>query len=131
MMFRASRRSDVTPLIHIVSSVQRVIAAERKFVFSDGHPVIMLSRFYSNVADLDKVDWQIMGLRYWKDTEEDSDRERRRQAEFLVHESFPWSAVDYLAVRNANMKSRLENYLSGEWPDRVKPVRVESDWYFP
>lgn len=74
-----------------------------------------------------------MEARMWKETEEDpdTDKSRRRQAEFLVHDTFPWDAVEYLAVKNRNVKGRLEKHLSERWPDRVKPVRVEPGWYFP
>lgn len=67
---------------------------------------------------------------YWNDTKEDPDRERRRQAEFLVHNAFPWDAVEFLAVKKVTLKEKLENYLHREWPNRIKPVRVEAGWYF-
>ena len=130
MMYRMAMRSDTTPLVHIVSSVDRVQEAGLDFVFSDGHPIVIFSHFYDDMVHMNKVDWQIMEQRYWKDTEEDSDRERRRQAEFLVHGSFPWNIVESLAVKNSDMKRRLEQYLSEKWPDLVKPVQVESDWYY-
>ncbi len=136
MMFLISRggvegRSrNTTPLIYLVSSVERVQESGLSFVFSDGHPIVALSRFYDDAAELDKVDWQVMNSRYWKDTEEDVDRERRRQAEFLIHEALPWELVEFLAVKNSDLKRRLEQYLAGEWPGRMKPVRVEPGWYF-
>jgi hypothetical protein len=125
------RSRDISNLIYVVSSVEHVREQALPFAFSDGHPIMALSRFYNEPARLDRVDWEIMSARYWKDTDEDNDRERRRHAEFLVQEAFPWEAVEFLAVRNPDMKRRLENYLSEQWPGMVKPVRVESDWYFP
>jgi hypothetical protein len=110
--------------------VQRVQDERLSFAFSDGHPIVALSSFYEETADLDKVDWKVMRLKYWQDTDKDSDRERRRQAEFLVHEIFPWEAVEYLAVRTPDMKRRLDKYLSEEWPHRIRPVKVRSSWYF-
>lgn len=44
--------SNTTPLLYLVSSVQRVQEATLKFAFSDGHPVVKLSRFYNDVSDL-------------------------------------------------------------------------------
>lgn len=66
----------------------------------------------------------------WTDTEEHPDRMRRRQAEFLVHETFPWDAVEFLAVKNENVKRRLDVHLAEEWPDLVRPVKVAPGWYF-
>lgn len=125
------RSKDTTSLIYMVSSVERVREAGLVYVFTDGHPIVKLSRFYGDPADLNKVDWQVMRSRMWNDTEAQPDRERRRQAEFLVHKAFPWEAVELLAVKNSGMKRRLERYLSEKWPGRVKPVRVEPRWYFP
>lgn len=122
--------SKTTPLIYLVSSVERVREMALKFVFSDGHPIVKLSRFYNDAADLDKVDWEVMKARYWNDTEEYPDRERRRQAEFLALDAFPWDAVEFLAVKNANVKRRLDAYLATDWPDLVRPVRVAPSWYF-
>jgi hypothetical protein len=136
MMFRISkgnvegRSRDTTNLIYVVSSVERVREAGLAFVFTDGHPIMALSTFYNEVADLDKVDWKVMRMRYWKDTDDDNDRERRRQAEFLVQGTFPWEIVEFLAVKNNDIGRRLQNYLSDEWPDKVKPVKVAPSWYF-
>ncbi|QIN80504.1 DUF4433 domain-containing protein [Rubrobacter marinus] len=123
--------SNTMPLIYLVSSVRRVQEEALKFVFSDGHPVVKLSRFYNNLNDLDKVDWQVMGSTMWTDTEAYPDRRRRRQAEFLVHDSFPWSAVEFLAVRHTEVKRRLDDHLAREWPDLARPVRVAPGWYYP
>lgn len=122
--------SNTTPLIYLVSSVQRVQEMALRFVFSDGHPVVKLSRFYNDLADLNEVDWKVMRAQYWNDTEEYPDRERRRQAEFLVQNAFPWDAVEFLAVKNAGVKDRLDAYLARDWPDLVRPVRVAPGWYF-
>lgn len=122
--------SDTIPLIYVVTSVQRIRESGLGFVFSDGHPTKAFSRIYENTPHLDKVDWEIMDAWYWNDTKEDPDRKRRRQAEFLIHGSFPWDSVEFLAVKNVTLKERLEDYLRREWPHRIKPVRVEAGWYF-
>lgn len=122
--------SNTKRLVYLVSDLRRAQEVGSRFVFTDGHATKAFTTFYEDDADLDKVDWGVMRLRQWTDTPEDPDRSRRRQAEFLVHESFPWEAVDSLAVKDANMKRRLDWYLAEEWPDRIKPVRVEADWYF-
>jgi len=124
------RSSDTIGLVYLVSSVQRVQEANLRFAFSDGHPTKAFSRFYNDVAHLDKVDWEVMATRYWNDTQEDPDKSRRRQAEFLVNESFPWDAVEFLAVKNSELKNRLESYMMTKWPGKVRPVKVRSSWYF-
>lgn len=45
------------PLIYIVSTVQSVIEAGLDYVFSDGHGIAAYTQWFSNIEDLDKVDW--------------------------------------------------------------------------
>ncbi|MGB3683119.1 MAG: DUF4433 domain-containing protein [Rubrobacteraceae bacterium] len=137
MMFAISKgnvekcSSNTERLVYFVSSLDKTREANSNFVFSDGHATKAFTRIYDDLVSLNKIDWPLMQEQYWSDTKEDPDRSRRRQAEFLVHETFSWEAVEYLAVKTPNMKRRLDKYLSEEWPHRIKPVRVESDWYFP
>lgn len=123
--------SDTKRLVYLVSSVQSIQKAGMEFVFSDGHATKAFTKFYDDVADLDKVDWGIMEQSYWGDTRDDGDRKRRRQAEFLIHETFSWQAVEFLVVKDRDMKQRLEKHLSEKWPHRIKPVKVEPGWYYP
>lgn len=44
--------SNTTPLIYLVSSVERVRETGPRFAFSEGHPVVVLSSFYNDTADL-------------------------------------------------------------------------------
>ncbi len=135
MMFSISRgnvegcSSNTGRLVYLVSSVERVQELGLDFVFSDGHPTVAFTRFYDDANKLDKVDWQVMAMQYWNDADP-FDGSRRRQAEFLVHGSLPWSAVEFLAVKTQSMKERLDGYLATEWPGHIKPVRVASSWYF-
>ena len=52
-----------------------------------------------------------MGLKYWFNTPEDGDRKRRRQAEFLVYQAFPWRLVTVIGVINSQVKEQVEEIL--------------------
>lgn len=78
------------PILHLVSSAEVVQEAGLAFTFTDGHAEMDISTFFTDLNDLEKIDWDIMQSRYWYDTLKDGDRKRRRQAEFLVHSFFPW-----------------------------------------
>ncbi len=65
--------NNTTPLIYLVSSIERVQELGMRFAFSDGHPIMRLTRFYNDIADLNKVDWEAMRARMWRETEEDPD----------------------------------------------------------
>lgn len=115
-------------VLYLVSSVERVLRERVPFVFSDGHADMELSAFYTDHADLRRVDWKIMRATYWHDTNEDPDRKRRRQAEFLVYQFAPWHLIEGIAVFDGTMLSGLEALLASA---RHRPqVRHMPRWYF-
>jgi hypothetical protein len=116
------------PVVHLVSTAQIVREAGLSFVFTDGHAIMAFSQFYGNLDHLDRVDWAVMRSRQWADTDEDNDRKRRRQAEFLVREFLPWNLVTQIGVVNAEMKARVEDLLSRE--GQQTPVYVRRQWYY-
>lgn len=118
------------PLIHLVSTAQAVRDQGLAYVFSDGHGIAAFTSWYADLADLDKVDWKAVKARYWNDTPEDMDRQRRKQAEFLVHRFCPWSLIAGIAVCNAAMKQRVETILQQFPTDMRRPVKARTDWYF-
>jgi len=71
-------------LAYLVTSIGAILDAGLRYAFSDGHPTMNLTDFFADLAMLDRVDHALMRERMWKDTPRDNDRERRRQAEFLV-----------------------------------------------
>jgi hypothetical protein len=96
-------------LIHLVSDVEDIDARGLEFVFTDGHAVMEFTTFFDDLYDLDNIDWDVMESRYWFDTNEDNDRKRRRQAEFLVRNIFPWELITEIGVINYTIKAKTEN----------------------
>ena len=115
-------------VVHLVSSAETIADASLPFVFTDGHADVALSDYFVDLGDLAKVDWTIMAETYWTDTDEDGDRKRRRQAEFLVHQFVPWSLVARIGVLDTRMVDRVVEVV-GAGAD--KPfVTVEAGWYY-
>lgn len=99
-------------VIHLVSSVENIESEDLSFVFTDGHAVMTFTEFFDDLKYLDDaIDWDVMEARYWKDTNEDNDRKRRRQAEFLVRNFFPWQLITEIGVINSTIKSQAEKIL--------------------
>jgi hypothetical protein len=117
-------------IIYLVSTIARVDAAGRPWVFSDGHGLAALTSWYDDPAMLGEVDWALVGERYWADNPQDNDRKRRKQAEFLVWEHLPWSAVEGIAVLNAAAKAQAEAALAAHPLGTNTKVLVKPDWYY-
>ncbi len=118
------------PLIYLTTTVERVQDAGCRFVFSDGHGLATFTNWYDDTAQLDQVDWNLVAARYWADQPDDNDRQRRKQAEFLVWRSLDWSLIESIGVLNPQVKADVEAVL-GRHPDRPQPkVEMRSEWYY-
>jgi hypothetical protein len=116
------------PLIYMVSTVQAVQQAGLSFVFSDGHGIAAFTDWYDDLGNLDKVDWTAVYARYWHDTVEDMDRQRRKQAEFLIYQFCPWSVVQKIGVLNQTIAGRVETIL-GQYGINLT-IEEKPDWYY-
>ena len=115
-------------IIYIVLTAQKIKEAGIRFVFTDGHGIMALTEFSDDLADLGMIDWGLMRARWWYDTDEDPDRLRRRQAEFLVFKEVSWGLVDTVVVMSEAMKGEVESYLHDF--GKSTPVQVKRDWYY-
>src|SRR3954467_4644416 len=96
------------PLIYLVTTCQDVQDAGLGFVFSDGHGLASYSDWFDSLDELAHVDWTVVRAKYWADDpERDNDRQRRKQAEFLVHRFCPWAVIRGIAVINDEMKGQV------------------------
>lgn len=115
-------------IVHLVSSVQLVEKAGKQWAFTDGHGIMDFTEFYDDVAMLDKVDWTVMAAKYWNETDSDTDRPRRRQAEFLVHDFCDWELIKGIGVNTLQMKSKVEELIASA--EHSPAVKVKSEWYY-
>jgi len=118
------------PLIYLTTSVQRVVRSSNQFVFSDGHGLATFTHWFDDLAKLDAVDWNLVGHRYWADKPEDNDRKRRKQAEFLVHESLPWSEIEDIGVLDSTAAQQVQALLNQFPKIYHPPVHVRHNWYY-
>jgi len=115
-------------IIYLISRVQIIEANNIPYVFTDGHAIMAFSEFYNQSSDLGNIDWQTMEERYWYDTEQDGDRKRRRQAEFLVKDFLPFHLLKGIAVIDIETETNVKNIL--ERYGKILPVRVKYEWYY-
>lgn len=118
------------PLIYLVSTAQAVRDSGAGFVFSNGHGIAAFTDWFNDLAHLDQVDWNMVYQRYWADNINDMDRQRKKQAEFLVHEQCGWSLIQEIVVMNAAMKARVEQILSRFDKRLHRPVVIRPGWYY-
>ena len=116
-------------VLHLVTEAEAIEQANILFAFTNGHAVIGYTDFFDELQDLHSaIDWDIMRAKYWADTDEDGDRKRRRQAEFLIHQFCPWTLIQEIGVIDNDIKGKVEEMLRNE--THCPPVKVYSSWYY-
>lgn len=118
------------PLIYLISTAQIIQQSGRAFVFSDGHGIVSYTSWYDDLADLGRLDWSTIYATSWNNTVNDMDRQRRKQAEFLVHKKCDWRLIKKIGVMDVRMKSSVERILRG-FPISLRPmVIIKPEWYY-
>jgi hypothetical protein len=118
------------PIVYVVTSVQAVVNAGLRFVFSDGHGLAGFTQWYDDLGDLKSVDWGLVGERYWRDEPKDNDRQRRKQAEFLVEDRLEWGLITEIGVFDDTVRDQVTKLLN-QFPGQPQPpVLVRRDWYY-
>ncbi len=115
-------------IIYLITNVDTVKENKSEFVFTDGHGYHHFSQFFNQEEDLKEIDWKTVNLVRWYDTEDDPDRKRRKQAEFLIHNEVPISMISVIVVYNENTKTKILTKLT---ENNIEcNVVVESDLYY-
>lgn len=114
-------------VVHLVGSCDAVAESGLAYAFTDGHAIMAISNYYRDLKDLDKIDWKVMGARYWN-TDGTGEIKRKRQAEFLVANFMPWYLVSEIGVANHPMAIRVQEKIA-ESPHKPE-ITIRPDWYY-
>jgi hypothetical protein len=80
-------------IVILVSSIHRLVALRRSFLFSDSHAYNRWASFYSDPADLHRIAWRLLQQRDFKRDPEQPDKLDLYQAEALVRDHVPLDAL--------------------------------------
>ena len=115
-------------LIHC--PLPRIVAAGCRYFYTDGNAKVEISKVYTDLGDIDKLDWEAIRSDDFRIAEHGPDRIRRKHAEFLVREHVPLECIGALIVLDAERKQEMEALLDG----RGLSIKVIADtngkWFF-
>ena len=114
-------------IVHLVSKVGVAIqsSAGRAWAFSDGNAGARYARFCNNLDEIDEyVDWTAVRATSWSDPTV----KERKQAEFLVYESFPWTAFMGIGVIRQELAREVESLIQNA--DHQPKIVVKPEWYY-
>lgn len=125
-------------IVHFVSTVEAVVKEGLDFVYYDHNATLNFAKCFKNLADLDKIDWDLFFeaprldgyCQYYFDNMNNPRYTRRkasRQAEFLVHKTFPLSLMVCVGVYSKEKAAEVEEIFDDA--DIDIPVEVKPAWY--
>lgn len=122
------RRTPMSEIVFLVSSLHKVIESCLQFVFTDRHAYVMAARFSSDLNDLDRIDWDLLQRRDFKRDPDDLAKCERYQAEALIWKLLPVSALLGIVCYQTEQEAKIK-----EEADRLSlkvKVITRPDWYF-
>jgi hypothetical protein len=117
-------------IVYLVSSIERIALENCDWCFTDGHAVEKFSNFYTEQSELRFIDWEIIQSWTWGNTDTDPQRQRKKQAECLVHRYFPLVWVREIGVADNATARRINKVLSIVEPRPAIAISVRPKWYY-
>jgi len=123
-----SYRQGQNPIVHLQADLFDTVAWAQahgvRWAFSNVNAGARYAEFFSDVAQLDQINWDAVGQADFRDLV----IKEGKQAEFLVFESFPWHLVEKVGVIDAAIVGKVRQAISATTHQPV--VNIERTWYF-
>lgn len=126
--YRGITKRPQSDIVYIVCKAEDIVRQCNKWCFTNGHAKTAITEFYNNMDQIGEVDWTIVKERFWSNTEEDFDRMRRKQAEFLVKDKVPVSCISGIAVYEEEKRILVEEIIK-KLGSHI-PVKIIKQYYY-
>ena len=115
-------------ILIIVSSLVRVSTLNIPFVFTDQHAYPAMANYYTNLANLDQIDWGLLNRKDFRHDPDDPAKKERYQAEALIWKHVPLNAL--LGICSCN--TAVDTFVKAELARRNLEIEssVQRGWYF-
>jgi hypothetical protein len=116
------------PILHLEADFYEVVrwaeAQGVRWAFSLSNAGAFYAEFRRRLDDLDDLNWQAIAATDFRPSEV----KEAKQAEFLVHEWFPFTLVERIGVHSTGVMNQVREALAGV--EHQPAVEIRSDWYF-
>jgi hypothetical protein len=115
-------------IVIFVSSLPRIAAQGLPIVFTNQHALPVMAEYFTDLADLHRVDWHLLQSRNFKHDPEDPGKKERYQAEALIWKRVPVAALHGVCCYTEAAAEELH----AEVHRRGLSLKVaaQSNWYF-
>lgn len=125
---RSVRQRDNAEIAILISSLYNLEKVGVTFLFTDRHASLADARFSADLAELDRVDWEILQRRDFSRDNDDLGKTSRYQAEALVHRGMTTDSLLGIACCNEEKKADAEKLI--ERRGLNLKVISKRGWYF-
>jgi len=115
-------------IVILVSSLYRVAELGIPFIFADQHAYPVMANYFTDLNDLNRVDWDLLNRRDFKHDPDDPGKKERYQAEALVWKHLPVDALIGICCYNSAVDQSIQAELA-ERDLKIKTI-VQGNWYF-
>ena len=122
------RKRPSEEILILVSSLRRIDEQGLQWVFTDSHAYYQWANYYTDLADLDKIDWPLLQRRDFKRDPDDPAKFERYQAEALVHRHVPIDALLGIVCYTDGVKQQVDQQLISR--GITVPTHARTAWYF-
>jgi hypothetical protein len=121
-------RGGQGPIVHLEADLRAAIRwaeeNDRRWAFSLSNAGAYYTEFRSREEQLDQLEWAGIAATDFRPPE----IKERKQAEFLMHDTFPLELVELVAVHSETVRTQASDALATL--ASPPPVQVRRDWYF-
>ena len=123
------QKCDPDAIIYLCSTVGELINNYGKFFFTDGQANQHITEHFTDLKNLQDIDWNVIGGSDFKKSAEDVDKPRRYQAEFLIYEYVPIKCIMKIVIHNKSVKASIDALLQANG-SKVQVEVAKKDFYF-
>jgi hypothetical protein len=113
-------------IVHLEADLRGVVdwanGENRRWAFSTGNAATAGVGFHTDLCQLGLIDWDAIQAHSW------SNVSAAKQAEFLLHEFFPWHLIYRIGVSSNKIRHRVDDLVRET--TRKPRVTVEPNWYY-
>jgi hypothetical protein len=115
-------------IVILVSSLRRVTKFGIPFVFTDRHAYTLMANYFTNLDDLDKINWEILNRRDFRHDPDDPAKKEQYQAEARIWKQLPLEGLLGICCYTAPVNDWLQAELAKR--KLTMQTRVQGNWYF-
>lgn len=119
-------RGGQGPIVHLEADLYTTVhwanTQGRRWAFTLSNAGSRYFEDRADLAQLHEIDWDAVQARLWSPCKE------RKQAEFLLEQSFPWHLVERIGVHSRPVYTQVMNALPAQ--GHRPAVEIRPNWYY-